>query len=104
MIRGGFGQFFQVESTNIRLNFNFLPFALVETTTALTNVVPTQTTANFFQGQAFGAGLSPSKSPVAWDPLPTHAKVAVDPHWSLGFQRQLPAKMVLELIMSARKA
>jgi hypothetical protein len=95
VIRGGFGQFFQVESTNIRLNFNFLPFALVETTTALTNVVPTQTTANFFQGQAFGAGLSPSKSPVAWEPLPTHAKVAVDPHWSLGFQRQLPAKMVL---------
>jgi hypothetical protein len=95
VIRGGFGQFFQVESTNIRLNFNFLPFALVEATTALTNVVPTETTANFFQGQAFGAGLSPAKSPVAWEPLPTHAKVAVDPHWSLGFQRQLPARMIL---------
>jgi hypothetical protein len=95
VFRGGFGQFFQVESTNVRLNFNFLPFALVETTTALTNVVPVQTTANFFQGAAFGAGLSPAKSPVAWSPLPTHAKVAVDPHWSLGFQRQLPGAMIL---------
>jgi hypothetical protein len=95
VIRGGFGQFFQVESTNVRLNFNFLPFALVETITAATNAVPTQTTANFFQGQAFGAGLSPAQSPVSWEPLPIHAKVAVDPHWSLGFQRQLPGDMVL---------
>jgi hypothetical protein len=95
VIRGGFGQFFQVESTNVRLNFNFLPFALVETITAATNTVPTQTTANFYQGQAFGAGLSPAQSPVSWAPLPIHAKVAVDPHWSLGFQRQLPGDMVL---------
>jgi hypothetical protein len=95
VFRGGFGTFFQVEQTNLRLNFNFLPFALTENISALTNVVPTETTTDFFLGQSFGAGLAPSKSPVSWSPLPEHARAAVDPHWSLGFQRQLPGAMVL---------
>jgi hypothetical protein len=97
VIRGGFGQFYQLESTNIRLNFNFLPFALVETLNAPTNVVPTQATANFFLNQAFGAGLSPSQSPVSWEPLPERADVASDPRFSFGVQRQLPAGMVLSV-------
>lgn len=97
VIRGGIGQYYQIESTNVRLNFNFLPFALVETTNALTNVVPTQTTADFFQGQAFGAGLSPSKSPVSWAPLPEHAKMATNAHWSFGVERQLPSNMLFDL-------
>ena len=97
VIRGGIGQYYQIESTNVRLNFNFLPFALVETINALTNVVPTQTTADFFQGQPLSAGLSPSKAPVSWLPLPEHAKMASDAQWSLGIERQLPAGMVLDV-------
>lgn len=96
VIRGGIGQYYQIESTNVRLNFNFLPFALVETINALTNVVPTQTSANFFQGQAFGAGLSPAKSPVSWFPLPEQAKMATNAHWSFGMERQLPFDMLFE--------
>ena len=64
MIRGGIGQYYQIESTNIRLNFNFLPFDFTQTVNATTNVVPTRTTANFFLGQAFGAGLTPANTPV----------------------------------------
>ncbi len=68
VIRGGIGQYYQIESTNVRLNFNFLPFDFTQTVNATTNVVPTQTTANFFLGQAFGAGLTPANTPLSWAP------------------------------------
>lgn len=97
VIRGGYGQFYQIESTNVRLNFNFLPFALVESLTSTTNVVPTGTTADYYQGAAFGAGLNPATSPVSWSPLPEKAQMAVNPHWSFGVQRELPYSMVLSV-------
>jgi hypothetical protein len=97
VFRGGYGQFYQIESTNVRLNFNFLPFALVESLTSTTNVVPTDTTANYYQGAPFAAGLNPAKSPVSWEPLPTHAQMAVNPHYSFGVQRELPFMMVLSV-------
>jgi hypothetical protein len=97
VIRGGYGQFYQIESTNVRLNFNFLPFALVESLTSTTNVVPTGTTADYYQGAAFGAGLNPATSPVSWSPLPSRAQMAVNPHWSFGVQRQLPWAAVLSV-------
>jgi hypothetical protein len=96
VIRGGFGQYYQIESTNLRLNFNFIPFSFTQTVNATTNVVPTQTTANFFLGQAFGAGMTPANTPVSWAPLPEHAKMASNAHWSLGFEQQLPFGMVLD--------
>jgi len=97
VIRGGYGQFYQIESTNVRLNFNFLPFALVESLTSTTDVVPTATTANYYQGAAFAAGLNPATSPVSWEPLPTRAQMAVNPHYSFGVQRELPFMMVLSV-------
>lgn len=96
VIRGGIGQYYQVESTNIRLNFNFIPFNFTQTVNATAGVVPTQTTANFFQGQAFGAGMTPANTPVSWNPLPEQAKMASDGHWSLGIETQLPVGMVLD--------
>jgi Carboxypeptidase regulatory-like domain len=96
VIRGGIGQYYQVESTNVRLNFNFIPFDFTQNINAVAGVVPTQTTADFFQGQAFGAGLTPLTAPVSWAPLPERAKMAADGHWSFGIERQLPAGMVLE--------
>ena len=97
VFRGGYGQFYQIESTNVRLNFNFLPFALVESLTSTTNVVPTETSANYFLGAAFAAGLNPATSPVSWEPLPERAKMAVNPHYSFGVQRELPFMMVLSV-------
>ena len=96
VIRGGFGQYYQIESTNLRLNFNFIPFSFTQTVNATANVVPTQTTSNFFLGQAFGAGMTPANTPVSWSPLPEHAKMASNAHWSFGFERQLPFGMVLD--------
>ena len=96
VIRGGIGQYYQIESTNVRLNFNFLPFDFTQTVNATAGVVPTRTTADFFQGQAFGAGLTPANTPLSWAPLPEHAKMAADAHWSFGIETQLPAGMVVD--------
>jgi hypothetical protein len=96
VFRGGIGQYYQVESTNIRLNFNFIPFNFTQTVNATTGVIPTRTTANFFQGQAFGAGMTPANTPVSWSPIPEHAKMAADAHWSFGIERQFPAGMVFD--------
>jgi Carboxypeptidase regulatory-like domain len=96
VVRGGIGQYYQIESTNVRLNFNFLPFDFTQTVNATTFVVPTQTSANFFLGQAFGAGLTPANTPLSWAPIPEHAKMAADGHWSFGIETQLPAGMVLD--------
>ena len=96
VIRGGIGQYYQIESTNLRLNFNFIPFDFTQTVNATQNVVPTQTTANFFLGQAFGAGMTPANTPVSWAPLPEFAKMASNAHWSFGVERQLPAGMVVD--------
>jgi hypothetical protein len=48
VIRGGYGIFYEPESTTVRLNFNFLPWNLSETVNATVNVVPTRTLANFY--------------------------------------------------------
>jgi Carboxypeptidase regulatory-like domain len=95
VIRGGMGQYYQIESTNVRLNFNFIPFDFTQTVNATPGVVPTQTTANFFLGQAFGAGMTPANTPVSWAPLPEFAKMASNAHWSFGIQRELPGGMVV---------
>jgi hypothetical protein len=96
VIRGGVGQYYQIESTNVRLNFNFIPFDFTQTVNATTGVVPTQTSANFFQGQAFGAGMTPANTPVSWAPIPEFAKMASNAHWSFGVQRELPGGMVVD--------
>jgi hypothetical protein len=96
VVRGGIGQYYQIESTNIRLNFNFIPFNFTQTVNATTGVVPTQTTADFFLGQAFGAGMTPANTPVSWSPIPEHAKMASDGHWSFGIETQLPFGMVFD--------
>lgn len=89
VVRGGWGLYYEPESTNVRLNFNFLPFNLVESINATPRVVPTQPTSNFFQGQAFGADLQPQNSPVSWSPLPLSADNARITTYSFGVQQQL---------------
>jgi hypothetical protein len=89
VIRGGWGLYYEPESTNVRLNFNFLPYNLVESITATTNVIPTQPTKNFFLGQPLGAGLNPANSPVSWSPLPLRADNARVTNYSFGIQQQV---------------
>ncbi|MFL6452002.1 MAG: carboxypeptidase regulatory-like domain-containing protein [Bryobacteraceae bacterium] len=92
VVRGGYGIFYEFEGTSGRLNFNFLPFSLSETINAQINVIPNRTTADFFLGSAFGAGISAA----AWLPLPKEAQFGRDYHWNFGFQRQLGQGVVFE--------
>ncbi|MGH9352567.1 MAG: hypothetical protein ACRD2G_10460, partial [Terriglobia bacterium] len=85
VVRGGFGVFYAPERTDNQLNFNYLPYDLSETINALINVVPTRTTADFFQGQPFGSGISAA----SWSPLPEHDKFNSYDHWNFGVQNQL---------------
>lgn len=92
VLRGGYGIFYEVEGTSLRLNFNFLPFSLSETINATTNVVPTRTTADFFLGSAFGSGITAA----SWLPLPEQADMARDWHWNFGIQHELGKGMILQ--------
>ena len=93
VVRGGFGMFYEPETTGGRVNLNTLPFRLAETVNQTQNVAPTRTLGNFFLGTALGSAqanptLSPSK---------THLTVGYNEHYSFGVQQQLSGKDVLEL-------
>jgi hypothetical protein len=92
VLRGGYGIFYEVEGTSLRLNFNFLPFSLSETINATTNVVPTRTTADFFLGSAFGSGITAA----SWLPLPRQASMGRDWHWNFGIQQELGNGMIFQ--------
>ena len=93
IIRGGFGMFYEPEGTSGRVNLSVLPYRLSESVSATTTVAPTRTLANYFLGSVLGSStanptLSPSK---------THLNVGYNEHYSLGVQRQLSKKDVLEV-------
>ena len=93
VIRGGFGMFYEPETTGGRVNLNMLPYRLAETVNQTQNVAPTRTLGNFFLGTALGSAqanptLTPSK---------THLNVGYNEHYSLGIQQQLSKKDVFEI-------
>jgi hypothetical protein len=93
VLRGGYGMFYEAEGTSGRLNFHFLPFSMSETVSAVANVVPTRTTADFFQGVPFGAGVGS----VGWNPLTLDADFGYDQRWNFGVQREIANRMSLEV-------
>ena len=93
VVRGGYGMFYEAEGTSGRLNFHFLPFSLSETVNATTNVVPTRTTGDFFQGVPFGASVGS----VGWNPLTLDADFGSDQRWNFGVQREIATRMSLEM-------
>jgi hypothetical protein len=93
VIRGGFGIFYEPESTTVRLNFNFLPWNISETINATQNVVPNRTLANFFLGAPFGSSITTP----SWLPALTHMRMGYDQHFSMGIQHQLRKKMSVEV-------
>ncbi|MCU1320873.1 MAG: hypothetical protein JWM43_522 [Acidobacteriaceae bacterium] len=93
IIRGGFGMFYEPEGTGGRVNLSVLPFRLSETVNATSNVAPTRTLANFFQGTLLGSALAnPTLSPTK-----VRMKMGVNEHYSLAIQRQISGKDVLEV-------
>lgn len=93
VIRGGYGIFYEPESTTVRLNFNFLPWNISETINATQNIVPTRTLANFFLGVPYGSSVTTP----SWLPALTHMRMGYDQHFSVGIQYQLRKKMSLEV-------
>lgn len=91
VLRGGYGIFYGPEHTNNQLNFNYLPYSLSETVHALKGVAPTRTTADFFLGQPFGAGISAP----GWAPLPEHDEMTRFDHWNFGVEHEFTRDTML---------
>ena len=85
--------FYEAEGTSGRLNFHFLPFSLSEGVNAVANVVPDRTLANYFLGVPFGASVGT----IGWNPLTLDAQFGYDQRWNIGFQREIAARMSLDV-------
>ncbi|MDQ6678626.1 MAG: TonB-dependent receptor [Acidobacteriota bacterium] len=90
VIRGGYGIFYEVESSGNRVNHNMVPYQLNET---VFNDGTNRTFANFFSGRPIG-GATTNPSLAGGYP---HMPFGYDQHWSFGIQRQLPFTSVLEV-------
>lgn len=88
VLRGGYGIFYEVESSGNRVNHNMIPYTLSETVfnDGLRNM------SNFFTGRPIG-GTSTNPSLTGGYP---NMPMGYDQHWSFGIQRQLPANSVFE--------
>ena len=93
VIRGGFGMFYEPETSGGRVNLNMLPFRLNETVNQTQNVVPNRTLGNFFLGTALGsAQANPSLVPTK-----LHLNMGYNEHYSFGVQQQLTSHDLLEV-------
>ncbi len=93
VIRGGFGMFYEPETSGGRVNLNMLPFRLNELVNQTQNVVPTRTLANYFLGTALGSALA---NPTLV-PTKLHLNVGYNEHYSLGIQQQISSHDLLEV-------
>ena len=89
VIRGGYGIFYEPESSNNRVNHNMVPYLLSET---VLNSGATRTMANYFLGQALG---SLGTTPPLTGGMP-NMPMGYDQHWNFGVQQALGHNMVLE--------
>lgn len=89
VIRGGYGIFYEVESSGNRVNHNMVPYTLSET--VFNDGL--RTMASFFVGRPIG-GATTFPSLTGGYP---HMPMGYDQHWSFGLQRQLPGQSVLEV-------
>jgi hypothetical protein len=90
VFRGGYGIFYEPESSNNRVNHNMVPYLLNET---VFNTGATRTMANFFLGEALG---SAGTTPTLAGGLPS-MPMGYDQHWNFGVQQGLGHSMVLEV-------
>jgi hypothetical protein len=89
VIRGGYGIFYEPESSNNRVNHNMIPYLLSET---VLNTGGVRTMANYFLGEALG---SAGTTPPLTGGMP-HMPEGYDQHWNFGVQQALGHNTVLE--------
>jgi hypothetical protein len=91
VIRGGYGLFYEQESSADRVNNNMVPFRLDQT--AFNDLVtPTRTMADFFLGTQLVNNAAPTIGAAALE-----QKMGRDHHFSIGVQQQLASFTVLEV-------
>ena len=95
VIRGGYGIFYEVESSTNRVNHNMVPYTLSETD--FNNDLSTM--ATFYAGRPIGSAATAATLAGGYPNMP----MGYDQHWSLGIQRELPANSVLEVNYVANK-
>ena len=89
VLRGGYGVFYEVESSTNRVNHNMVPYQLNET---VFNDTTLRTFANFFSGRPIGGATTNPSLAGGYPSMPN----GYDQHWSFGVQRELPFNSVLE--------
>ena len=89
VIRGGYGIFYEVESSGNRVNHNMVPYTLSET--VFNDGL--RTMANFFTGRPIGGATTAPSLAGGYPNMP----MGYDQHWSFGVQRQLPFNSVVEV-------
>jgi hypothetical protein len=89
VLRGGYGMFYEVESSTNRVNHNMVPYTLSETVFN----DGTHTMANFFVGHPIG---STATNPSLAGGL-VHMRQGNDQHWNFGIQQDLGHNSALEV-------
>jgi hypothetical protein len=95
VLRGGYGIFYEVESSTNRVNHNMVPYTLSET--VFNDGL--RTMANFFVGRPIGGATTAASLTGGYPHMPT----PYDQHWSFGVQRELPSNSALEVNYVANK-
>jgi hypothetical protein len=89
VVRGGYGIFYEVESSGNRVNHNMVPYQLNETVFNDGQ----RTMANYFTGRPIGGATTAPSLAGGYPNMP----MGYDQHWSFGIQRELPFNSVLEV-------
>lgn len=90
VLRGGYGIFYEPESSNNRVNHNMIPYLLSET---VLNSGGARNMSNYFLGQALGAN---GTTPPLTGGMP-HMPEGYDQHWNFGVQQSFSRTMSLEV-------
>lgn len=93
VIRGGYGIFYEVESSTNRVNHFMVPYQLNETVNNGTRPQDYRTMATYFVGRPIGASTT---NPTLAGGYPK-MRNGYDQHWSFGVQRELPFNSALEV-------
>jgi hypothetical protein len=91
VVRGGYGLFYEQESSGGRVNNNMVPFRL-DQTAFNDQSPPVRTMADFFLGTKLTSSAAPSIGASALE-----QKMGRDHHFSLGVQREIAPFTVLEV-------